>query len=401
MTHIKRVFLIVLDACGVGELPDAAEYGDVGSNTIGNTARVVGGLDCPHLGRMGLGKIIEVDGLTADVRALGGYGKMAEWSVGKDSTSGHWELGGLITRQPFPTYPDGFPAEVIALFTRETGYGIIGNKAASGTEIIKELGRQHLETGKLIIYTSADSVFQIAAHMDKVPLEELYRICLITRELLVGKHGVSRVIARPFIGDEGNFTRTANRRDFSLPPTGETILDHLLAAGITTVGVGKIDDLFAGVGLAEKIHTSSNIEGMEKTTELVGQVERGLVFVNLVEFDMLWGHRNDPRNFATALETFDQQLGDFIPLLTDNDLLLISADHGCDPTTASTDHSREYVPILSYSPSLPPDVPLGIRSTFADVAATIAETFGIPGTGNGDSFLSTLVSGVNSRSRER
>jgi phosphopentomutase len=321
---------------------------------------------------------------------------MSERSVGKDSTSGHWELAGLITETPFPTYPDGFPDEVISLFTRETGYGVIGNKPASGTEIIKELGSRHLSTGKLIVYTSADSVFQIAAHLDKVPLDELYRICSTTRELLVGKHGVSRVIARPFTGNEGHFIRTADRRDYSLPPTGKTILDHLQAVGITTVGVGKIDDLFAGVGLAEKIHTHSNIEGMEKTIELTGKVERGLILVNLVEFDMLWGHRNDPQNFATALEAFDRQLGEFLSLLKGNDILFISADHGCDPTTTSTDHSREYVPILSYSPSLPPDIPLGIRSTFADVAATIAEIFDIPGTGNGDSFLSTLVSGVDS-----
>ncbi len=391
MSNIRRVVLLVLDACGVGELPDAADYGDIGSNTIGNTARAVGGLKCPHLEQMGLGKIVVADGLSAEVSALGGYGKMAERSAGKDSTSGHWELAGLITENAFPVYPDGFPEDIIAEFADVTGYEILGNKPASGTEIIKELGEKHLETGKVIVYTSADSVFQIAAHTDKVPLDELYRICRIARKLLVGQHGVARIIARPFVGDPGAFVRTADRRDFSLVPTDKTVLDHLLAAGIPTVGVGKIDDLFAGVGLSEKIHTKSNIEGMEQTLKLVRRAERSFVFVNLVEFDMLWGHRNDPQNFATALAAFDRQLGELLPLLREDDLLLISADHGCDPTTPSTDHSREYVPILSYSPSLPGDISLGTRSTFADAAATVAAVFGLPGTGVGESFLPLLT----------
>jgi len=394
MANIKRIFLIVLDACGVGELPDAMEYGDSGSNTIGNTARAVGGLHCPHLDRLGLGKIIEVDGLSTDLPALGGYGKMAERSPGKDSISGHWELAGLITERRFPTYPNGFPDGVTAEFTRKTGYEIMGNKPASGTEIIRELGEKHLKTGKLIVYTSADSVFQIAAHTDKVPLEELHRICLISREMLTGEHSVGRVIARPFIGRPGSFVRTADRRDFSLPPPDKTVLDYVLAAGIRTVGVGKIDDLFAGAGLAEKIHTRSNIEGMERTMELAKEVERGFIFVNLVEFDMLWGHRNDPQGFAASLETFDRQFGELLPLLAKDDLLLISADHGCDPTTPSTDHSREYVPLMTYSPGLPADVPLGVRSTFADVAATIAEVFGVSGTGNGESFWPVLLGGT-------
>jgi len=391
MVEIKRIFFLVLDACGVGELPDAAEYGDAGSNTIANTARAVGGLFCPNLERLGLGRITPVDGISADVEALGGYGKMAEQSAGKDSTSGHWELAGLITKRPFPTYPHGFPDDVIAKFTRLTGYGILGNKPASGTEIIKELGEKHLQTGRLIVYTSADSVFQIAAHTDKVPLEELYRICRIAREMLAGEHAVGRVIARPFIGKPGSFTRTADRHDFSLPPWGKTILDYLQDAGIHTVGVGKIDDLFAGIGLDEKLHTKSNDEGMAATIELARTVENGLVFVNLVEFDMLWGHRNDPENFAAALQTFDRQLSLFLPLLGDHDLLLISADHGCDPTTPSTDHSREYVPILTYSPMLPPGVPLGTRTTFADAAATIAEAFGMSRTGAGRSFWRQLM----------
>lgn len=393
MSIIRRVFVIVLDACGVGELPDAAQYGDSGSNTIGNTARVVGGLRCPNLEKLGLGKVVPVAGLGADLAALGGFGKMAERSTGKDSTSGHWELAGLITERPFPTYPDGFPADVVAEFTARTGYRVIGNKPASGTEIIRELGEQHLQTGALIVYTSADSVFQIAAHMNKVPLEELYRICIIARQMLVDAHGIARVIARPFVGEPGRFVRTADRRDFSLPPNGKTILDCLQQAGIHTIGVGKIDDLFAGVGLDQKIHTRSNVEGMDKTIILVKTLESGFVFVNLVEFDMLWGHRNAPHGFATGLEDFDRRLGELLPLLRDDDLLFITADHGCDPTTPSTDHSREYVPILTYSPSLPSDISLGVRSTFADLAATVAEVFTVEGTGVGTSFW-TLLKGA-------
>jgi phosphopentomutase len=390
MSDFRRVFLIVLDACGIGELPDAADYGDAGSNTIGNTAWAVGGLSCPQLEQMGLGKLTPVLGMSADGPTRGAYGKMAERSAGKDSTSGHWELAGLVTAHAFPTYSKGFPPELLAAFTRKSGYEVLGNKPASGTEIIEELGQEHLKTGRLIVYTSADSVFQIAAHFDKVPLDKLYHICRIAREILIGEHGVARVIARPFIGRPGRFTRTTDRRDFSLAPTGKTILDNLHAAGIPTIGVGKIDDLFAGVGLAEKIHTRSNTEGMEITRDLARSVKHGFIFVNLVEFDMLWGHRNDPRNFAAALEAFDRQLGEFIPILNADDLLLISADHGCDPTTPSTDHSREYVPILSYSPSLPGDIALGVRSSFADAAATVAEVFAVPGTGVGTSFLPLL-----------
>ena len=392
MRLIQRVFMIVLDGCGVGELPEAIVYGDCGSNTIGNTARAVGGLHCPYLERLGLGKVIPVVGMRSQLRALGGFGKMAECSAGKDSTSGHWELAGLVTARGFPTYPRGFPPEVIGEFVLRTGYGVIGNIPASGTEIIRKLGKQHLSTGKLIVYTSGDSVFQIAAHIDKVPLEELYRICSIAREMLVGKHGVARVIARPFTGETGRFVRTADRRDFSLPPTGKTILDCLQWAGIRTTGVGKIDDLFAGAGLDQKIHTRSNADGMDKTITLAESASRGFIFVNIVEFDMLWGHRNDPFAFAGGLEDFDRRLGELLPLLSCNDLLLITADHGCDPTTASTDHSREYVPILTYSPAWPPDISLGVRASFADVAATIAEIFNVEGTGAGESFWPLLTS---------
>ncbi len=386
----NRVFFIVLDACGVGELPDAAAYGDAGANTLGHVAEAVGGLRCPHLEALGLGKIIPVQGLSAVVKARGGYGKMAEQSVGKDSTTGHWELGGLVTTHPFPVYPAGFPASVIHEFHRRTGYDVLGNKPASGTVIINELGDEHLATGKLIVYTSADSVFQIAAHIDKIPLPELYRVCEIAREMLVGEDGVSRVIARPFVGESGEYTRTPDRRDYSLPPPGPTIIDRVQAAGIPTIGVGKIGDLFAEQGLDEIIHTKSNKDGMKHTFLLAQKQERGFVFVNLVEFDMLWGHRNDPVNFARALEAFDQQLGELLPLIKPADLLLISADHGCDPTMPSTDHSREYVPILAHGPRFARDVSLGIRATFADAAATVAEAFQCSGTGAGSSFLARL-----------
>ncbi len=387
---IERVFFIVLDACGVGELPDAAAYGDVGTNTLGHVAEAVDGLQCPCLEKLGLGKITPIAGLSDQVQAVGGYGKMAEQSAGKDSTTGHWELAGLVTSSPFPLYPEGFPEEVLLEFRRRTGYDILGNRPASGTVIIDELGEEHLASGKVIVYTSADSVFQIAAHTDKVPLSELYRICEIAREILVGEHGVSRVIARPFIGRPGAFKRTTDRRDYSLPPSGPTILDRAQAAGIPTIGVGKIGDLFAEQGLDRVIHTKSNVDGMNQTLALAHEEQRGLIFVNLVEFDMLWGHRNDPENFARALEACDPQLEELLGVLKPTDLLLIAADHGCDPTTPSTDHSREYVPILAYSPDLTRDVALGTRETFADAAATVADAFGCATPEVGTSFLSQL-----------
>jgi phosphopentomutase len=388
MSLQPRVILLVLDSVGVGELPDAAAYGDSGSNTLGNTAQAVGGLNLPNLGRLGIGNIISIQGVPAVAQPMGSYGKMAELSAGKDTTTGHWELCGIVSYQPFPTYPQGFPPEVIAAFTAATGYGVLGNKAASGTEIIQELGAEHMATGKLIIYTSADSVLQIAAHEQIIPLAELYRICTVTRELMQNEHGVGRVIARSFVGEPGQFTRTPNRRDFSLLPPQDTILDNLTAAGHQVWAVGKIEDIFAGKGITQSTHTKSNDETITTTITYLRELKQsGLIFANLVDFDMLWGHRNDVRGYAQGLEEFDARLPELLAALLPEDLLLIVADHGCDPTTDSTDHSREYVPVLAYTPSRPNGVNLGTRNTFADVAASLAKLFQVENPGPGTSFI--------------
>jgi phosphopentomutase len=388
---IDRTIVIVLDACGIGEAPDSAAYGDSGSNTIVNTARAVGGLNCPHLQRLGLGNITGIPGVPPSPNPLGSYGVMQERSAGKDSTTGHWELMGLVLEKPFPVYPEGFGPHLIGPFESETGRKVIGNCPASGTEIIQRLGDRHVGTGDLIVYTSADSVFQIAAHEDVVPVTELYRYCQIARRLLNGNDAVGRVIARPFVGSSGNYTRTPRRRDFSLKPIRPTLLDHLNAAGIETIGIGKIDDLFAGQGLAVKIHTESNDEGMDAIVAALSRHARGLIFVNLVETDMIWGHRNDPRGFADALERFDARLGELLARLKRSDALFISADHGCDPTTPSTDHSRELVPLLCHSPNLRGGVDLGRRETYADLAATLAEIWGVTNPGPGTSFLEPVA----------
>jgi phosphopentomutase len=387
----KRFILIVLDSVGIGELPDADQYGDVGSNTLVNTARTVGGLRVPHLAALGLGNITAIPGVAPSAAPEGNYGKMAERSAGKDSTSGHWELMGLVTEKPFPTYPQGFPADVIGPFEKAIGRKVLGNRAASGTVIIEELGQEHLRTGRPIVYTSADSVFQIAAHVDVIPLEELYRLCRIARDQLQGQHAVGRVIARPFTGPKGRFMRTSDRRDFSLPPQGETVLDQLMEASWPVVGIGKIDDLFAGRGLTEAIHTRNNPEGMLRLEEQMSLVDRGALLVNLVDFDMLWGHRNNPQDYANGLEDFDRGLGQLFALLKRGDLVVIAADHGNDPTTPSTDHSREYVPLLAFGPGLKRGVDLGVRKSFADVGATVAERFGLRGTGQGRSFWGQIV----------
>jgi len=386
----KRFILIILDSVGIGELPDAGQYGDVGSNTLANTGRAVGGLQLPNLAALGMGNIASIPGVPPAENPQGNHGKMAELSAGKDSTSGHWELMGLVTEQPFPTYPDGFPEEVIEPFERAVGRKILGNKAASGTDIIEELGREHLETGRPIVYTSADSVFQIAAHVEIIPLEKLYRMCRIAREQLHGRHGVGRVIARPFSGPVGRFQRTSDRKDFSLPPRGETVLDQLKEAGWPVVGIGKIEDLFAGRGLTEAIHTRNNADGLVRLEEQMSLVDRGALLINLVDFDMLWGHRNDPRQYARGLEEFDRALEWFLPLLRAEDLAVIAADHGNDPTTPSTDHSREYVPLLAFGPGLRKGIDLGVRDSFADVGATVAQRFGLRGTGRGRSFWSEI-----------
>jgi phosphopentomutase len=392
MIKFKRICLLILDACGVGELPDAAAYGDEGSNTLGNTAEYMGGLNMPNMAEMGLGNIIPIKGVPPAAKPNAFYGKMAEMSAGKDSTIGHWEIAGLVSKSSFPVYPGGFPDEIIGEFKKQTNRGVIGNKPASGTEIIAELGETHIRTGDLIVYTSADSVFQIAAHTDILPLDELYKFCEIARGILIDEHGVSRVIARPFIGEAGNFVRTADRKDFSLEPPEPTILDRLKASGRDVITVGKVDYLFAGRGVTLAKHTKSNAHGIESTIEVLSNTEfNGMLFVNLVDFDMLWGHRNDVRQFAGGLEYFDSRLPDILSVLRPDDLFIITADHGCDPTTASTDHSREFVPLIAFTNSSSGQGKnLGVRSTFADIAATIAEIFEIEGIKHGKSFAKEL-----------
>jgi phosphopentomutase len=387
----RRVILIILDSCGIGELPDAKLYGDEGSNTIVNTAKAVCGLRLPNLQRLGLGNIDTILGVGSNPIAEANFGKMAEISPGKDSTTGHWEIMGLLLQKPFPVYPHGFPQEIIKQFEKAIGRKSLGNKPASGTEIIKELGEEHIRSGKPIVYTSADSVFQIAAHEEIISIDELYEMCAIARKILQGEHGVARVIARPFVGKPGSFKRTERRKDFSLPPTGETILDILKRSGIPVIGIGKIKDLFAGRGLSESIHTKNNSDGMDKLVEAMKTFKIGLIFINLVDFDMLWGHRNDHSGFATGLEEFDKRLSEVLNLLASEDVLIITADHGCDPTTPSTDHSREYVPLLVHGRSIKSNTNLGIRESFSDVGATIAEIFDVKGTGQGRSFLPEIL----------
>ncbi|MDF1544149.1 MAG: phosphopentomutase [bacterium] len=388
----SRIIILIIDACGVGELPDAAAYGDQGSATLPNLSQAVGGLSMPVCHKLGLGNIAEIVGIPPVRTARASYGKMAEISPGKDSTSGHWEIAGIQLKTPFPLFPDGFPEELVSTFEKTANVTTIGNIAASGTEIINQLGSEHLETGKLILYTSADSVFQLAAHEEVVPLEEQYRVCQVARDLLTGEYAVGRVIARPFVGSDGDFRRTSGRRDFSLEPLSESILDILVANDHATLSIGKIFDLFAGRGISRAIKTSSNREGMEQLCQAVtDSPEYAMIFANLVDFDQLWGHRNDETNFARALQEFDQQLSSFLPLMSNEDLLIISADHGCDPTIKnSTDHSREYVPLLAYSPRIKTGVNLGVRTSFSDIAVTIAENFELKHNLPGTSFLKQL-----------
>lgn len=389
---MKRALILILDGVGVGELPDARQYGDEGSNTLSNLAKAVGGLFLPNLERLGLGRIIPIKGLDAQIKAMANFGKMNEVSAGKDSTSGHWEIAGLILDKPFPTYPNGFPEEILNEFTKRTGYKVLGNKPASGTEIIKELGEEHLRTRKLIVYTSADSVFQIAAHESLVPVEKLYRICQTAREILRGEHAVGRVIARPFIGDRAdNFVRTPHRRDFSLKPRKPILHQILKEHGWPVVSIGKIYDLYAGAGITKAVNTHNNAEVMASILKELEETKRGFMMANLVDFDMLWGHRNDINGFYTGLKEFDAWLPDFLNQLKDDDLVVITADHGNDPTTPSTDHSREYVPLLVFGPSFKSNINLGTRQTFADVQATLAEYFKVPKTDAGESFLSQIA----------
>ena len=386
---MKRFFLIVLDGLGCGAARDAAAYGDAGSDTIGNVARAVGGLDLPVLEGLGLGRIRPVEGVRPVAQPRAAFGMMRPASAGKDSTTGHWEICGLTVARPFPTYPNGFPAEVLAEFSRRTGRGVLGNKPASGTAIIAELGERHLATGDWIVYTSADSVFQIAAHEEKIPLDELYRACTEARAMLTGPHGVSRVIARPFVGPPGAFTRTSHRRDYSLDPVGPTLLDYLADAGIPRTGVGKVDDLFAARNITAT-HTPTNADAYRLLRDALARVDSGLVFANVIEFDQSWGHRNDVAGFRGGLLELDRELGGLLDLLREDDLFVLTADHGNDPTTASTDHARENVPLLVCGPRVRP-VALGERPTFADLGQTAAEFFGVGPLATGTSFLREVL----------
>jgi phosphopentomutase len=385
---MNRAIVIVMDSVGIGELPDAHLYGDEGSNTVGNIHRAVP-LHIPTLRSLGLARLVDI-GLPAPA-PRGACLRMAERPAGKDSVTGHWEMMGVVLPKAFPTFPQGFSRDIIAEFDRRTGRTSIGNTVASGTVIINELGPEHMKTGAPIVYTSADSVFQIAAHEDVIPVPELYRMCEIAFELVGHGLGVGRVIARPFVGQPGHFTRTSNRRDFALEPIGPTLLDRLNAVGQPVVGIGKIEDLFAGKGLTQAVHTKSDDHGMDVVASAMASVDRGLIFVNLVEFDTEFGHRNNTAGYAANLERFDARLAALLPTLRDTDLLVVTADHGNDPTTPSTDHAREYVPVLLAGAGLTPGRELGTRSTFADLGQTLADWFGVEPLPHGISFLKEVV----------
>ena len=372
---MARACVIVLDAVGAGELPDAGEYGDEGSDTLGNTARAVGGLDLPNLEALGLGNVEELEGCPPQAGAPALAGRLIARSKGKDTTTGHWELMGIVTPEAMPTYPHGFPFDVIEEFAHRTGRGVLGNRPASGTEIIQELGEEHQATGKWIVYTSADSVFQVAAHEETIPLDELYAACQIAREVLTGRHAVGRVIARPFVGDPGNYTRTPNRHDWSLKPRQPNYLTLAREAGAEVHGVGKIHDIFAGVDVDHSHPTKSNADGIRKTEELLRGIDEGFVFTNLVETDMLWGHRNEPENFHRCLQDFDRRLPDILDALRSGDLLVLTSDHGCDPTTPSTDHSREHALLLAYVEGRNANGRVH-EGEFADVGATVNSWLG-------------------------
>ena len=386
---MKRAAIIILDGVGIGEAPDAAKYGDTGSDTLGNVARASGGLKLPGLERLGLGNIRPLEGVARRGDAAGAWGMMLPASAGKDSTAGHWEIAGVHLDRPFPTYPQGFPADVIDRFSRDTGRGVIGNVVGSGTDVINRFAAEQHATGSWIVYTSADSVFQVAADEGVIPLAELYRACEMARAMLEPPHDVSRVIARPFIAEDGGYKRTANRRDYSIAPPGETLLDALATAKIPRTGVGKVDDLFAGRSIAST-HTASNAEGIRGIKNWLSSAESGFLFVNLVDFDQLYGHRNDVAGFYGALREFDAALPSITSRLKEDDLLFITADHGNDPTTPSTDHARERVPLLAAGMRVVPR-DLGERGTFSDLGATVAEWFGLSFRGRGTSFLAELI----------
>lgn len=388
---IKRVFIVVLDSAGVGELPDAAEYGDVGSNTF-RSLWESGKLEIPNMKKMGFYNMDGMDYATKEAAPTGSFARLAEKSKGKDTTIGHWEIAGIVSEKPMPTYPDGFPQDLLDEFSKKTGRGVLCNKPYSGTDVIRDFGPEQKETGSWIVYTSADSVFQVAANEDWIPLEELYKACEIAREMLKGEHGVGRVIARPYVGEYPDYKRTSNRHDYSMLPPTDTMCDVLARGGVDTIGIGKIYDIFAGKGVQQTQRTTSNADGMEKTTQLLDKDFTGLAFVNLVDFDMVYGHRNDVAGYTNAMNEFDKWLGGFVAQMKEDDLLMITADHGCDPATPSTDHSREYVPLLVYGKQAKAGVNLGTRNTFADIAATVVDLFDQPkGEVKGTSFKNEIL----------
>jgi phosphopentomutase len=384
---INRVIWIVLDSVGMGEMQDAKKYGDEGCNTLGNISKALGGLNLPNLVKLGLGNIDYIKGIEKADKPVGCFARLEEASSGKDTTIGHWEMAGIISETPFPTFPHGFPDDIVECFEKSIGRKVLGNKVASGTAILDELGEEHCRTGMPILYTSADSVFQIAAHEEVIPLEELYNICETARAMLVQEYAVARVIARPFIGKKEEFKRTPNRRDYSLTPPYETILDKLKNIDLAVVAVGKIEDIFAGKGVTEAVHTVDNMDGINKTLEYMKQHKKGLIFTNLVDFDMKWGHRRDPKAYGKGLEDFDARLPEILEAMRDTDLLFITADHGCDPTFKGTDHTREYVPFIASGKALKENINLGTRKSFADIGQTIAEVFKVEKLLNGESFL--------------
>ncbi|KUO78151.1 MAG: phosphopentomutase [Desulfosporosinus sp. BRH_c37] len=389
----RRVIVIVLDSVGIGEMPDAEDYGDLGSNTLGNIASLRGGLHLPHLEKLGLGNIESITGVPKNRTPEGNFGKMAERSVGKDTTTGHWEMAGVILERALPTFPNGFPQEFIERYEFAIGRRVLGNEVASGTEIIQRLGEEHVRTGKPIVYTSADSVFQVAAHEGIIPLPELMRICQIAREMLIDEMQVGRVIARPFLGEIGQFYRTSNRHDFAIEPPHKILMEYVQEQGLAVCAVGKIRDIYTGRGITDYETTKGNREGVNKTLDYMTKVDAGLIMTNLVDFDMLYGHRNDGEGYAHALEAFDERLPEIYAALLPEDMLIITADHGCDPTRPGTDHSREYVPLLVYGSRLQKGVSLGTRSTFADLGATVVEYLETEPILNGKSFYSEIQGG--------
>lgn len=390
MKNIDRVFLIVLDSVGIGELSDADKYGDVGSNTL-KACFNSGKLNIPNMQKLGMFNIDGNDYGGKCDNPTGSYARMTEMSRGKDTTIGHWEIAGIISEKPLPTYPDGFPKELIDEFEKKTGRKVLCNKPYSGTQVLLDYGREHEETGALIVYTSADSVWQIAAHEEVVPVEKLYEYCQIARDMLNGEHNVGRVIARPFVGKYPDYTRTSNRHDFSLEPPKDTFLDEIKKSGLSTIAVGKINDIFAGKGISEFVRTKNNSDGMAKSMEYLKKDFKGICFINLVDFDMVYGHRNNVEGYTQALNTVDKELGDFLAGMRENDVLMITADHGCDPSTPSTDHSREYTPLIVTGKNIKENVNLGTRKTFADIGKTICELLGVSSNIAGESFAKEIL----------